>query len=128
MTTRPIHTDNAPKALGPYSQAVDAGEFVFCSGQVPIDPATGALVDGDIAAQTTQVMKNLSAVLAAADLDFGHVVKTTIYLASMDDFPAVNEIYGGYFSAAPPARATVQVGALPLGARVEIDAIARRQG
>jgi 2-iminobutanoate/2-iminopropanoate deaminase len=126
--TKAIHTDDAPKALGPYSQAIDAGEFVFCSGQVPIDPATGALVEGDIAAQTDRVMKNLSAVLAAAGLDFAHVVKTTIYLASMGDFPVVNEVYGGYFSAAPPARATVQVAALPLGARVEIEAIARRQG
>lgn len=126
MTRKVIHSDAAPRALGPYSQAIDAGDLVFCSGQVPIDPATGSLIDGDITAQTHQVMKNLAAVLAAAGVGFEHVVKTTIYLASMDDFPVVNKTYGSYFPADPPSRATVEVARLPVGALVEIDAIARR--
>jgi 2-iminobutanoate/2-iminopropanoate deaminase len=126
MTRRIIHTDEAPGAIGPYSQAVDTGDFVFCSGQVAIEPATGNFIAGDVTAQTHRVMANLSAVLAAAGLTFDHVVKTTIYLTSMGDFPLVNEAYGEYFPDDPPARATVEVGALPLGARVEIDAIARR--
>ena len=121
-----VHSTDAPGALGPYSQAIDCGDFVFCSGQVPIDPATGKLIGGDVAEQTRRVLKNLEAVLVAADLSLGHVVKTTIYLASMDDFQAVNGAYAEFFGEAPPARAAVEVSRLPIGAQVEIDAIARR--
>jgi 2-iminobutanoate/2-iminopropanoate deaminase len=120
-----ISTADAPAAIGPYSQAIHAGDLVFLSGQVPIDPATGDLVGGDIAAQTERVLDNLGAVLAAAGCGFGDVVKTTIYLVDLGDFQVVNQTYAKRFSAAPPARATVQVSALPKGARVEIDAIAR---
>jgi 2-iminobutanoate/2-iminopropanoate deaminase len=119
-----IATTHAPGAIGPYSQAVRHDAMVFLSGQIPLDPATGALVDGDIRAQTDRVMKNLASVLAAAGLDFTNVAKTTIYLVDLGDFQAVNEIYGGYLREPFPARATVQVSALPRGARVEIDAIA----
>jgi 2-iminobutanoate/2-iminopropanoate deaminase len=121
-----VHSTDAPGALGPYSQAIDCGDFVFCSGQVPIDPATGKLIGGDVAEQTRRVLKNLEAVLVAADLSLDHVVKTTIYLASMDDFQAVNGAYAEFFGEAPPARAAVEVSRLPIGAQVEIDAIARR--
>ena len=120
-----ISTADAPAAIGPYSQAIHAGDLVFLSGQVPIDPKTGELVSGDIAAQTERVLDNLGAVLAAAGCSFGDVVKTTIYLVDLGDFQAVNQTYAKRFTAAPPARATVQVSALPKGARVEIDAIAR---
>jgi len=120
-----VSTDRAPKAIGPYSQAIRAGGLLFVSGQVPLDPATGALVDGDIAAQTHRVMQNVQAVLEAAGASLDAVVKTTIYLADLGDFKAVNEIYGSYFTAPAPARATVQVARLPLDARVEIDAIAK---
>jgi 2-iminobutanoate/2-iminopropanoate deaminase len=120
----PIATPSAPAAIGPYSQAVRAGNLVFLSGQIPLDPATGSMVDGDIRAQTERVMENLAAVLAAAGLSFANVAKTTIYLADLGDFAVVNEIYGKRFPKNPPARATVQVAALPKGARVEIDAIA----
>ncbi len=119
-----IHTDNAPRALGPYSQAVQAGSFLFTSGQVGIDPATGKLVEGDIQGQTRRVMENLKAVLQAAGCDFGQVVKSTVFLADMQDFAAFNTVYGSYFSAQPPARSTFQVAALPLGARVEIEMVA----
>ena len=121
-----IHTDQAPKAIGPYSQAVavPAGRMVFLSGQIPLDPATGELIPGDVSAQTTQVMKNLGAVLTAAGLSFDHVVRCTIFLADLADFGVVNGIYGKAFPGSAPARATVQVAALPRGARVEIDAIA----
>jgi 2-iminobutanoate/2-iminopropanoate deaminase len=121
-----IHTDQAPKAIGPYSQAVavPAGRMVFLSGQIPLDPATGELIPGDVGAQTTQVMKNLGAVLTAAGLSFDHVVRCTIFLADLADFGVVNGVYGKAFPGSPPARATVQVAALPRGARVEIDAIA----
>jgi len=121
-----ISTADAPAAIGPYSQAIHAGDLVFLSGQVPIDPKTGELVGGEIAAQTERVLDNLAAVLAAAGCGFGDVVKTTIYLVDLGDFQAVNQTYAKRFTAAPPARATVQVSALPKGARVEIDAIARR--
>jgi len=121
-----VHTDEAPAALGPYSQAVDTGDLVFLSGQVGIDPAVGSIVDGGVAAQAHQAMRNLTVVLAAAGLSFSSVVKTTIYLASMDDFKAVNDVYGEYVGDTPPVRATVAVAGLPLGALVEIDAIARR--
>ena len=120
-----ISTADAPAAIGPYSQAIHAGDLVFLSGQVPIDPATGDLVGGDIAAQTERVLDNLGAVLAAAGCGFGDVVKTTIYLVDLGDFQVVNQTYAKRFTAAPPARATVQVSALPKVARVEIDAIAR---
>ena len=119
-----ISSDGAPKAIGPYSQAIRAGQLLFLSGQVPLDPATGQLVGGDIAAQTRRVMENLGAVLSAAGLSFADVVRTTIFLADINDFAAVNEVYGGYFSAPAPARATVQVARLPKDARVEIDAVA----
>jgi 2-iminobutanoate/2-iminopropanoate deaminase len=124
VTTR-ISTDNAPAAIGPYSQAVRAGKFLFCSGQIALDPATGVLIDGDVAAQTRRVMQNVAALLDAADLSFRHVVKTTVYLISMDDFAAMNAVYGEFFEAAPPARSTVAVAALPRGAAVEIEVIAR---
>ena len=119
-----IHSDDAPAAIGPYSQAIRAANLVFCSGQVALDPATGKLVQGDVAAQTGQVLRNLQAVLEAAGASWARVARTTIYLADMADFATVNEIYAGVFEQDPPARATVQVAALPLGARVEIDAIA----
>lgn len=120
-----IKTSRAPAAIGPYSQAIQSGDLLFLSGQVPIDPATGELVAGDIAVQTERVMDNLDAVLGAAGASFANVVKTTIYLVDLADFQVVNATYAKRFSAAPPARATVQVSALPKGARVEIDAIAR---
>ncbi|MBI5500645.1 MAG: RidA family protein [Deltaproteobacteria bacterium] len=120
-------TDHAPAAIGPYSQAVEAGGLVFLSGQIPLDPATGQLVPGDVTAQTERVLDNLGAVLAAAGLDFSHVLKTTIYLTDLAAFPKVNEAYGRRFTTEPPARATVQVAALPRGALVEIDAVARRE-
>ena len=126
MARKVLHSDNAPKAIGPYSQAVqvDAGRMTFLSGQIPLDPSTMQMVDGDVAAQTEQVMKNLGAVLAAGGLEFSHVVRCTIYLMDMADFAQVNEVYARYFKDAPPARATVQVAGLPKGSRVEIDAIA----
>lgn len=122
-----VETENAPKAIGPYSQAVVAplGRLVFCSGQIPLDPQTGHLAGGgDVRQETHQVMRNLEAVLRAAGASLTSVVKTTIYLADMGSFAAVNEVYGSYFTARAPARATVQVAALPRGAQVEIDAIA----
>jgi 2-iminobutanoate/2-iminopropanoate deaminase len=119
-----IHTDQAPKALGPYSQAIQNDNLVFTSGQVGIDPGTGKLVEGDIQAQTRQVMENLKAVLAAAGTDFANVIKSTVFLADIKDFAAFNEVYGSYFSAQPPARSTFQVAALPLQARVEIEMVA----
>lgn len=128
MTTianQAISTFDAPQAIGPYSQAIRSGDLVFLSGQVPIDPKTGELVGGDIAAQTERVLDNLQAVLTAAGSDFASVVKTTIYLTDLGDFQVVNATYAKRFTGAPPARATVQVSALPKGAHVEIDAIAR---
>jgi 2-iminobutanoate/2-iminopropanoate deaminase len=121
-----IQTASAPKAIGPYSQAiaVSAGKMVFLSGQIPLDPATGEIVPGDVTAQTERVMKNLEAVLAASGLSFANVVRCGIFLTSLGDFGKVNEVYGRYFPTNPPARATVQVSALPRGAQVEIDAIA----
>lgn len=119
-----IHSDSAPKALGPYSQAIQTGGLVFTSGQVPIDPVSGKLVEGDIRVQTGQVMENLKAVLAAAGSDFGKVVKSTVFLADINDFLAFNEVYGRYFSSQPPARSTFQVAALPLGAGIEIEMVA----
>ena len=119
-----IATDQAPRAIGPYSQAVRAGNLIFASGQIPIDPATGSFVGGGITEQTEQVMRNLSAVFEAAGVGLNQVVKTTVFLADMDDFTAMNDVYGRYFSENPPARATVQAGRLPRDARVEIEAIA----
>ena len=117
-------TASAPKAIGPYSQAVRVGDLLFLSGQVPLDPATGQLVEGDITAQTRRVMENVGAVLTSAGLSFAHVARTTIFLADRNDFAKVNEVYGSYFAEPFPARATVQVARLPRDARVEIDAIA----
>ncbi|MCA9585278.1 MAG: RidA family protein [Myxococcales bacterium] len=122
-----ISTKDAPAAIGPYSQAIRSGDLVFLSGQVPLDPATGELVSATIEVETERVLDNLAAVLAAAGCAFENVVKTTIYLTDLGDFQAVNATYAKRFDEkAPPARATVQVSALPKGARVEIDAIARR--
>jgi 2-iminobutanoate/2-iminopropanoate deaminase len=123
MTTK-IASKEAPAAIGPYSQAIRHGGFVFLSGQIPLDPKTGELIKGDVGAQTERVIQNLAAVLEAAGCKFRDVVKTTIYLADMNDFQAVNSIYAMAFTEPFPARATVQVAALPRGARVEIDAIA----
>jgi 2-iminobutanoate/2-iminopropanoate deaminase len=119
-----ISTAEAPQAIGPYSQAVRVGALVFLSGQIPINPVTGELVLGDAAPQARQVMENLGAVLRAAGSSFGDVVRATIYLTNLEDFAKVNEVYGSYFPAEPPARATVQVAALPRGAAVEIDMVA----
>ena len=119
-----ITTSNAPGAIGPYSQALRAGDFLFASGQIPLDPATGQIVPGGITEQTHQVLKNLGAVLAAAGASYQHVVKTTVYLADMSEFAAMNEVYAGYFSAPAPARATVQAARLPRDVQVEIDLVA----
>ncbi len=123
-----LRTTAAPAAIGPYSQAVTVpvgtATMIFCSGQIPLDPATGELVDGDIAAQTRRVLDNLGAVLAAAGAGFADIVKTTIFLADLADFAAVNAVYAERFAAAPPARSTVQAARLPRDARVEIEAIA----
>jgi 2-iminobutanoate/2-iminopropanoate deaminase len=119
-----ISTSSAPAAIGPYSQAIRAGSLLFVSGQIAIDPATGKMIDGDLAAQTHRVMKNLGAILEAAGASYANVVRTTVYLADMNDFPAMNEIYGTYFPPPAPARATIQAARLPRDARVEIDLIA----
>jgi 2-iminobutanoate/2-iminopropanoate deaminase len=121
-----VHSAGAPKAIGPYSQAIEArgARTLWLSGQIPLDPATGELVPGDVAAQTARVMENLRAVLAAGGAGFEQVVRCTIYLADLADFAKMNEVYGRAFPTDPPARATVQVAALPRGARVEIDAVA----
>ena len=119
-----IKTEAAPQAIGPYSQAVVAGGLVFASGQIPLDPSTGQFVEGGIAEQTEQVLRNLSKVLEAAGTDLSRVVKTTVFLADMNDFAAMNEVYGRHFSLEPPARSTVQAARLPRDARVEIDLIA----
>ena len=119
-----VSTENAPGAIGPYSQAIKVNGMVFCSGQIPIDPATGQFVSDDIAAQTEQVLKNLDAVLKAAGSGLGSVVKTTVFLADINDFTAMNEVYGRFFSANKPARATVQAARLPRDAKVEIECIA----
>ncbi|MBI2222752.1 MAG: RidA family protein [Acidobacteria bacterium] len=119
-----VSTEHAPKAIGPYSQAVRAGNMLFVSGQIPIDPATGALIQGDIASQTRRVLDNLAAILKAAGGSLDHVVRTTVFLADMGDFAAMNDVYAGYFSNPAPARATVQAARLPKDARIEIDVIA----
>jgi 2-iminobutanoate/2-iminopropanoate deaminase len=119
-----VSTDKAPKAIGPYSQAVRAGQLLFISGQIPIDPATGNLIGGDIAAMTHRVFANIREILAAAGASLDHVVRTTVFLADMNDFAAMNEVYSTYFSQPAPARSTVQAARLPKDARVEIDVIA----
>lgn len=125
MKPTAIATKDAPAAIGPYSQAVRSGDLVFLSGQIPLDPKTGALIQDTITVETERVLDNVAAVLAAAGCSFADVLKTTIYLTDLGDFAAVNEAYGKRFTGTPPARATVQVTALPKGARVEIDAVAR---
>jgi 2-iminobutanoate/2-iminopropanoate deaminase len=119
-----LSTPNAPAAIGPYSQAIKAGGFLFASGQIPLDPASGALVEGGIAEQTHRVLKNLAAILEAAGSSFERVVKTTVYLADMGEFAAMNDIYATYFPEPAPARATIQAARLPRDVRVEIDLIA----
>lgn len=124
MRKKIIATEKAPAAIGPYSQAVVAGEFIFTAGQIPLDPSTGTLVQGDIQAQTKRVFENLKAVLEAGGSSMKDIVKATVYLVSMDDFTALNEVYSEYLGETKPARSTVAVSALPRGARVEIEAIA----
>jgi 2-iminobutanoate/2-iminopropanoate deaminase len=119
-----ISTAEAPAAVGPYSQAIRIGNFVFCSGQIPLDPETGEIVPGDVNAQTKRVMENIAAVLRAEGLNFGNIIKTTIFLTNLVDFQTVNELYGSYFKSDPPARSTIQVAALPKGAAIEIEIIA----
>ncbi|HUQ33666.1 MAG TPA: RidA family protein [Pyrinomonadaceae bacterium] len=124
MKKRAVETGNAPSPIGPYSQAVIAGDFIFASGQTPLNPETGELIDGDIGEQTAQALRNLSAVLEAAGSDIGQVLKTTVYLADMNDFAAMNEAYGRFFTQEPPARTTIQAARLPRDARVEIELVA----
>jgi 2-iminobutanoate/2-iminopropanoate deaminase len=124
MSKQALTTSDAPAAIGPYSQAIRAGDFLFVSGQIPLDPATGTLVEGSVGDQTHRVLRNLEAILGAAGTSFEHVVKTTVYLADMADFAAMNEIYGTYFPQPAPARATIQAARLPRDVRVEIDLIA----
>ncbi|HEX5735529.1 MAG TPA: RidA family protein [Blastocatellia bacterium] len=119
-----VQTENAPQAIGPYSQAVKASGLVFASGQIPIDPATGVVIEGSIAEQTERVLNNIKAVLEAAGSSLERVVKTTVFLADLSDFGEMNEAYGRFFADVPPARSTVEVSRLPRDARVEIDAIA----
>jgi len=126
MTRRRIETNAAPAAIGPYSQAIAAGELVFCAGQIGLDPGTGQLVDGGITRQTERALENLRAVLDAAGMTMADVVKTTVFLADFDDFAALNEVYGRFFPDPPPARSTFAVRTLPRDARVEIEAIAYR--
>jgi 2-iminobutanoate/2-iminopropanoate deaminase len=124
MSHRPISTPAAPQAVGPYSQAIASGPFLFCSGQIPLDPATGALISGDVTAQTTQVLNNLTALLQANNMTLANVVKTTVFLTDLADFSAMNAVYSQFFPAPHPARSTIQVVALPKSASVEIEAIA----
>jgi 2-iminobutanoate/2-iminopropanoate deaminase len=124
VTRQAVSAPNAAKPIGPYSPAIRAGSLLFLSGQVGFDPATGALVDGDISAQTDQVMRNIASLLQAAGTDFAHVVRTTVYLADMGEFARMNDVYARYVVEPPPARSTVQVARLPRDARVEIDVIA----
>jgi 2-iminobutanoate/2-iminopropanoate deaminase len=124
MSRQVVHTEGAPRAIGPYSQAIIANGFVFCSGQIALDPATGELIEGDVAAQTERAIQNLQAVLEAAGSSLAHVVKTTVFLQDMADFAAMNAVYAQFFGESPPARSTVGNLALPRGARFEIEAIA----
>ncbi len=123
-----VEAKDAPKPIGPYSQAIKAGEFVFCTGQTARDPITNKLIEGDISAQTDRVLKNISAVLTAAGTDMDHMVKTTVYLKNISDFNAMNEVYGHYFKDAPPARATVGVAGLSADSLVEIEVVAMLPG
>ena len=127
MSGKTVATDKAPQAIGPYSQAVQAGGFLFCSGQIPLDPATGELKGSGIGEQTEQVLDNIAAILGAAGLTFADVVKTTIFLVDLSHFATVNEVYGRRFAAAPPARSTLEVSGLPRGALVEIEVVAVRR-
>ena len=122
--TSVIHTDNAPAAVGPYSQAIDCGDFVFCSGQIPLAPETGTLVEGGIDVQTRQIFSNVCAVLASAGLDLSNVVKTTVFMTDLSQFAAFNAVYAEYFPHNPPARSCVEVSALPKGSLVECEVIA----
>jgi 2-iminobutanoate/2-iminopropanoate deaminase len=126
MKRQLVATDTAPKAIGPYSQAVWAGDTLFCAGQIPLDPASGNMVAGGIAEQTTRVLENINGLLTSQGLTFGSVVKTTVFLSDMNNFAAMNEVYAKYFPASPPARSTVQVARLPKDALVEIEVIACR--
>jgi len=123
-----ISTSEAPAAIGPYSQAIRSGDFLFCSGQIPLDPKNGQMVSDDITPQTRRVMENISGLLKSEGLSLADVLKTTIFLTDLGNFQTVNEIYGSYFTSEPPARSTVQVSALPKGAKVEIEVIARANG
>lgn len=127
MDIRTTHTEEAPKAVGPYSQAIVAGDLIFCSGQIPLDPASGKIVEGDIAVQTGRVLDSLAAVLSAAGSDLAHVVKTSVFLADLNDFTAMNETYALRFGEHRPARSTIEAGKLPRGAKIEIDCIAVRR-
>ena len=124
MRKEVIATSRAPAAIGPYSQAIRCGQLVFVSGQIPLDPATGKILESDIAAQTEGVLKNLAAILEAAGSSLSRVLKTTVYLVDLNDFAAMNEVYARFFAECPPARATVQVARLPRDVRVEIEAVA----
>ena len=126
MTRQAVTTTGAPAAVGPYSQAIISGDLVFCAGQIGLDPATGAIVEGGVEAQAERVLRNIGAVLDAAGCTFADVVKTTVFLADIDDFAAVNAVYATFMADPPPARSTFAVGALPKGARIEIEAIAVR--
>jgi 2-iminobutanoate/2-iminopropanoate deaminase len=119
-----LHTENAPKAIGPYSQAIRAGDYLFCSGQIPLDPATMQLVEGDIETQTRRALTNLQNVLEAAGSGLSRVVKTTVFMSDLSEFARMNAVYGEFFADSPPARSTVQVAALPRGAKIEIECIA----
>jgi 2-iminobutanoate/2-iminopropanoate deaminase len=126
MKRQVVATDAAPKAIGPYSQAVWAGDFLFCAGQIPLDPTTGNLIAAGIAEQTTRVLENIQGVLQSQGLDFGNVVKVTVFLSDMNNFITMNEVYAKYFTKEPPARSTVQVARLPKDALVEIEVVAAR--
>lgn len=128
MTRQAISTTSAPAAVGPYSQGIAVGDLVFCSGQIGLDPASGALVDGGVEAQAERALQNLDAVLDAAGCTFADLVKTTVFLADIDDFAAINAVYARFMPDPPPARSTFAVGALPKGARIEIEAIAAKSG
>ena len=123
-TRKTVHTNLAPEAIGPYSQAICVDDLIFTAGQIPLDPATGQLLQGSFPDQVQQVLRNLAGILSTAGSDLDHVVKFTVFLTSMDDYPLLNEVFGRYFTTDPPARSVVQVAGLPLGARLEIDAIA----
>lgn len=126
MKKRAVSTERAPQAVGPYSQAIVAGDYIFCAGQVAIDPQQGKLIEGDVAVQTGRVLENLRAVLEAAGSSLDRVVKTMVFMVNLDDFQTMNRVYAEYFQDGPPARSTIQVARLPLGALIEIEAVALR--